>query len=541
MKLGPLAIADALGAILVHTTRTPTRTLVKGRVLDAADLDALAAAGLREATCARLEPDELAEDAAAARLATALAGAGVRLDAARTGRANLRAATDGLLVIDPAAITRVNAIDEAITVATLPVDHAARAGEMIATIKIIPFAVRAAALEAACAAAIPIAVAPWQPRRAGLVMTAFPSTVPAILDRASAAQRTRLTRLGGELAHERRVAHDADAVAAAITDLAAAGCDPILALGASAIMDRRDVIPRALEQAGGAIDRFGMPVDPGNLLLLGHLGARTFVGLPGCARALARSGFDWALERICAGLPIEPAMIAALGVGGLLEEAPRPSPRERTDVRRQVAAIVLAAGRSARMGANKLLAELEGAPLVRHATLAALASPARPVVVVVGNEAERVRAAIADLEVEIVHNPDFATGMASSLRAGIAAVPEAAGALVCLGDMPRVRGAHLALLLDAFADAADDGAIIVPTCDRKRGNPVLWGRARFAEIAALTGDVGARALIERHAASVHWVAVDDPAILLDIDTPDALASLAPAQGILVTPRPGDTP
>ncbi|MCE9572496.1 MAG: NTP transferase domain-containing protein [Deltaproteobacteria bacterium] len=527
MKLGPLAIADALGAILVHTTRTPARMLVKGRVLDAADLDALAAAGLREITCARLEPGELAEDAAAARLAIALAGAGVRVDAARTGRANLRAATDGLLVIDPAAITGVNAIDEAITVATLPCDHAVRAGEMIATIKIIPFAVRAAALEAACAAASPIAVAPWQPRRAGLVMTAFPSTAPAILDRAAAAQRTRLARLGGELAHERRVAHDVDAVAAAITELAAAGCDPILALGASAIMDRRDVIPQALECAGGAIDRFGMPVDPGNLLLLGHLGARTFIGLPGCARSLSRSGFDWALERICAGLPIDPARIAALGVGGLLEEAPRPSPRERTDTApRQVAAIVLAAGRSSRMGANKLLAELEGAPLVRHATLAALASSARPVVVVVGNEADLVRAAIADLDVAFVHNPDFATGMASSLRAGIAAVPEAAGALVCLGDMPRVTAAHLGVLLDAFAEADDDGAIIVPTCDRKRGNPVLWGRGRFAEIASLSGDVGARALIDRHAASVRWVAVDDPAILLDIDTPDALATLA---------------
>jgi molybdenum cofactor cytidylyltransferase len=527
VKLGPIAIADAVGAILVHTTRTPVRSLGKGRVLDDDDVAALTAAGLREVLCARLEPDELGEDLAAARLAAALAGPGVRIDVARTGRANLRAAAAGLLTIDPETITRANAIDESITIATLPTAHPVRSGEIVATIKIIPFGVRAAAIEAACAAAaVPIAVAPWRPRRAGLVLTAFPSTAPAILDRAAAAQRARLGRLDGVIARELRVAHEVDAVAEALAALAADGCDPILALGASAIMDRRDVIPAALERAGGVITRFGMPVDPGNLLLLGALGAATFIGLPGCARSLQRSGFDWALERSCAGLPITPALIGALGVGGLLEEAPRPSPRERADAPPQpVAAIVLAAGRSSRMGANKLLAELDGVPLVRHATVAALASAARPVVVVVGNEAARVRAALAGLEVIFVDNPDFATGMASSLRAGVAAVPEAAGALVCLGDMPRVTAAHLAALLGAFAEAHDDGAIVVPTCDRKRGNPVLWGRGRFAEIADLTGDVGARALIERHPAAVHWVALDDPAILVDVDTPDALASL----------------
>jgi molybdenum cofactor cytidylyltransferase len=188
---------------------------------------------------------------------------------------------------------------------------------------------------------------------------------------------------------------------------------------------------------------------------------------------------------------------------------------------------VLAAGRSSRMGNNKLLVELAGKPLVRHAVEAVLASPARPVVVVTGNEAERVRAALAGCDVTFVHNPAFASGMASSLRAGIAAVPEAAGALVCLGDMPRVTAAHLGALRDAYRAANDEGAIVVPTCERKRGNPVLWGRRRFAEIATLDGDVGARALIDRYPDSVRWLAIDDPAILVDVDTPEALASLQP--------------
>ena len=177
------------------------------------------------------------------------------------------------------------------------------------------------------------------------------------------------------------------------------------------------------------------------------------------------------------------------------------------------------------MGENKLLVPLGGQPLVRHAVTAALASRAHPVVVVTGNQAELVRAALAGLDVAFADNPAFATGMASSLRAGIAAVGDAAGAVICLGDMPRVTAAHIDALVDAFDAARDDRAIVVPTCERKRGNPVLWGRHHFAAIDELAGDVGARALIDRNPGDVHTVALDDAAILLDVDTPDALAEL----------------
>jgi molybdenum cofactor cytidylyltransferase len=219
-----------------------------------------------------------------------------------------------------------------------------------------------------------------------------------------------------------------------------------------------------------------------------------------------------------------------MGVGGLLDEVDaRHAPRAGDD---EVAAaptigvVVLAAGRATRMGANKLLAELGGEPILRHVVRAALASPARPVVVVTGNQAAEVEAALAGLEVTFVHNPAFAEGMSTSLRAGIAALAarEVDGALVCLGDMPRVTAGHLAAVMAAF-DPARGAAIVVPTCARKRGNPVLWGRRFFAEMAALGGDVGARALLERHADQVATVALEDPAILLDVDTPEALAAL----------------
>jgi molybdenum cofactor cytidylyltransferase len=144
--------------------------------------------------------------------------------------------------------------------------------------------------------------------------------------------------------------------------------------------------------------------------------------------------------------------------------------------------------------------------------------------VVTGDQAGAVAAALAGLDVRLVHNPDYAEGMSTSLRAGIAAAGDARGALICLGDMPLVTAAHLDALIDA-ARSDDGDAIVVPTCRRKRGNPVLWPARDFAEIATLTGDVGARALLERHAERVRLVELDDPAILADVDTPDALAAL----------------
>jgi molybdenum cofactor cytidylyltransferase len=270
-----------------------------------------------------------------------------------------------------------------------------------------------------------------------------------------------------------------------------------------------------------------MPVDPGNLLLLGRLGAGMVLGVPGCARSLKPSGFDWVLERVCAGVAIGTGELADMGVGGLLDEiAVRPSPREpaaQPQVGR-IAAVVLAAGRASRMGSNKLVAELDGEPIVRRTVQAVLGSRARPVVVVTGHEADEVRAALAGLDVSFVHNPDFADGMSTSLRAGVAAAGAVQAALICLGDMPRLAPAHLDAVIDAYRAGSPED-IVVPTCDRKRGNPVLWPQGYFSEIAALSGDVGARALLERHADRVRLVAIDDPAILVDVDTPAALAEL----------------
>jgi molybdenum cofactor cytidylyltransferase len=251
------------------------------------------------------------------------------------------------------------------------------------------------------------------------------------------------------------------------------------------------------------------------------------LGAPGCARSPVENGFDWVLMRLLAGLKVSRSDLTGMGVGGLLMEiVTRPQPRANLagDSNRNVAAVILAAGRSTRMGGpNKLLAELGGKPLVRTATEQALASKASGVIVVTGHQAELVEKALSGLKVKFVRNPDFAQGLASSVKAGIAAVPaNADGAVVCLGDMPLISSDLIDRLIEAFAP--DSGNLIaVPVSDGRRGNPVLWSRRFFTELMTLDGDIGARHLIAKHSEAVAEVPVEGFGAFLDIDTPQALA------------------
>lgn len=322
MKFGPLPLAGAEGAILAHSVDLGGTMLRKGITLEAAHLDQLRAVGLSEVICARLDSDDLHENAAAARLAAALvpdpATAGLRLSAPFTGRVNVLARGPGVAVLDVAAIEAFNTVHPMITLATVPPFRQMAEGGMLATVKVISFAVPEADVVRACAAAgAALRLAPPVLLRAGLVIT----RVPGGPDDAKARRviSSRLAALGMDLAEVREVPHRSADLAAALTDLPG---DLALILTGSATMDIDDVAPAALRQAGGTIERFGMPVDPGNLLFIGALHARPVIGLPGCVRSPALNGADWVLSRVACGLPVLAADIAGMGVGGLLKEIP---------------------------------------------------------------------------------------------------------------------------------------------------------------------------------------------------------------------------
>jgi molybdenum cofactor cytidylyltransferase len=541
VRFGETPIDEATGAILAHSWRANGVNFSKGRVLSGEDVAKLKSAGVSTVVAARLDPEDIHEDEASARVARALAGEGIEITAPFTGRCNHFAREAGLAVVDHERIDALNELDESVTVATLPPFARVEPRQMVGTVKIIPYAAPRVAVERAIEVAKSanqplIAVAPFKAMRAGLVQTRLPGTRDKVLDKAVGTTTKRLSSLGSTLVGERRVAHDAREIAGALAELKGEGCDIFLIAGASAIVDRHDVVPSGIEEAGGNVIHFGMPVDPGNLLLTAELDGKPVLGLPGCAKSPKYNGFDMVLERLAAGLPVGRAEIVRMGAGGLLAEiASRPQPRDDTEddagpqQAPRVAVLVLAAGRSTRMGSNKMLADAEGQPLVMHAVKAALASQAVEVVVVLGNMADEVRGAIekaipAKARLRFVVNPDFADGLSTSVRTGMAALgKDIDAAIVQLGDMPGVGAPLLDRLMAAFSPV-EGRSICVPTVGGKRGNPVLWARRFFPEMANLSGDSGAKHLIGEHADLVCEVEMTGEAAVTDIDTPEALAA-----------------
>jgi molybdenum cofactor cytidylyltransferase len=337
----------------------------------------------------------------------------------------------------------------------------------------------------------------------------------------------------------RKVAHDQAEIAAAFTGALADGADLLLFAGASAVVDRGDIGPAAIVAAGGAITHFGMPVDPGNLICLGRIAATPAIVMPGCARSPRLNGIDLILRLICAGEPAGSAEITAMGAGGLLQEArPRPVPRSGRGGAKppapRFAAIVLAAGLSSRMAPrNKLLlADSSGRAMVARVVAACAASGVDQVVIVLGHQADAVERVIQAQAAErvgtgpklrIARAPNYRAGLSESLRAGIAALDsDITAAMICLGDMPLVTAGIIDSMLAAY-DPDQGRAIVVPTCRGQRGNPVLWDRRFFPEIAALSGDTGARGLLRLHGGAVHEIELGTDAVLLDFDTPESLS------------------
>ena len=335
MIFAEVPLDQARGAVLAHSVMEGDARLRKGVVLGPDELAHLRALGVTRVMVARLEPGDVAEDAAATQLAQALvpdtAAAHLSLTSAFTGRVNLHAVGPGVVEMDMAAIHALNLVDPSITLATLAPFTRVTSGMLVGTVKIISYAVTQSAL----ADAVQRARAAIRVRRvvlpdASLILTDVPGLPAKLAVKGREAVEGRLHALGMRLTDCVTVSHDEASIARALMQTGGA---MVLILTGSATSDLFDTAPQALRRAGGRVARFGMPVDPGNLLFHGTLGPRPVIGLPGCARSPALNGADWVLERLACGLTVTDADIAAMGVGGLLKEIPiRPQPR---DARRQ--------------------------------------------------------------------------------------------------------------------------------------------------------------------------------------------------------------
>lgn len=534
----PLSQAD--GAILAHAVDAgPLGLLKKGTVLDADTLKAIQETGQESVLAAKLEDHDIAEDVAADTIAQSLVGANVSVRAPFTGRSNLYSTAAGVVKIHSDLLNKINTIDPSITVATVKNFDKVEVNQMLATIKIIPFSTASGnvsqAIEFSDLEREPlVSVAPFKTKKIGVISTRLPGTPDKLILKSERVLQDRLDSCGNSINQRMTVVHHENDVQDALFSLVERKCALILIFGASAITDTRDVIPQALKKAGGQVDHFGMPVDPGNLLMLGSLHDSIVVGLPGCTRSPKLNGFDWVIQRLLADIPVTGADIMAMGEGGLLKEiASRPQPRagkppvRQQRKKRKIAVLLLAAGQSRRMGPdNKLLALVDGKPMLRHVAEQALASKTDHVLMVTGHEADAVLNAVWDLDIASVQNPDFGDGLSTSLKIGFQVLKdEFDGILVCLGDMPFVTSEILNQLIEAF-DPEEGRAIVVPSVNGKRGNPALISSQFYEDIHEVTGDMGAKALISNNEHIVHAVEIDSSSIFADIDTPEILAQIS---------------
>ena len=520
MKFEDVPVADAEGWALAHSISTGTRKLAKGTVLSGKHVEELSAASIEVIHGFRLEEDDINEDDAALAAANHLVGSGLRVGKPARGRCNLYAEADGLILAD-SGIDEFNAVDESLTIATLGNLSHVRAGQLVATIKVIPYAINNDRLQAALIAPQAISLAPFKSFTASFLVSG--SELSA---KTRELTEQRINMVGGTIAHYAQCPHTMCAVAEALEALKSSESDLILMLGISAISDRRDVLPAALVRAGGEVTQLGMPVDPGNLLMLGKLGEKTVLGLPGCARSPALNGLDWVLERFAAHQPLTAAHLRAMGNGGLLKETSlRPEPRApRGAEGLNVQALILAAGKSSRAGGqSKLLRVLNGKTVIAETVATASRATSLRALVITGHSGDEVAGALSSYNCEVVWNGDYASGMGSSLAQGIGCLSDDADfVLICLGDMPFVREETIAGLQQT-AQKISEARIFIPTFNGKRGHPVLWHKNLFAELMSITGDKGGRDIIRQHEPLVCEVPVADPGILIDLDTPELLA------------------
>jgi len=525
MRFETVKIETALGWRLAHSHTTGETKIPKNTLLTEKVVSALLGSGIQEADAYLMEDGDIQEDFAAEKIARTIAGKGLKVGPVTRGRANIYATSSGLFRASQKT-HRVNQVSSDIGVSTLPDLSPVQAGKLVATVKVIPYAVLETTIKMVQSLGTTLELAPFSPFKVSLIMSGEGMT-----EKALRVTESRLSSIQGQIAQTLTCPHT---VAELSDKLKQAEHELVLVSGISAISDRRDTVPGALEVAGGEILHLGMPVDPGNLLMLGRLSEKTVIGMPGCSKSPALNGFDWVLERYAARLPLNAEVIQSMGIGGLLKEtADRPSPRapNKPSPGGLTQAILLAGGNSSRSGkTHKLLADLDGKPVIEQTVLNLKNAGIGDIIVVTGARKAEIEAALGSQSVEFVHNPRFADGMSTSISAGVAAIKaNTAQTLICLADMPFVASETYEALLGA-AEKVSEADIFVPRFKGKRGNPVLWRKNMISALSNLSGDTGGRVIMQENVDKICEVDTEDPGVLIDLDTPEALAQF----GIMVT-------
>jgi molybdenum cofactor cytidylyltransferase len=527
MYFGNINVKDSLNCILAHTIVINNKKFAKGTIITEKDKSYFINNKIKTIVCAKLGKNDFHEDKAANIIAETFKNNSIASEKAYTGRANILANKSGLLVIDEEKIHKFNNISDDITIATLNNNSTVKKGEMIATIKIISFAVKDSFINKIKNSIYKkaILINPYINKKCALILTHHKKQNVKLNAISERRINDRLKNLNCSLDIISNCEHDTKEISKNINIILKQKIDLLLILGSSAIVDIKDKIPEAINNSKGKIVRFGMPVDPGNLLLLGKIKNTHVIGLPGCARSPSLNGFDWVLEKVISGTNITKLNISNMGVGGLLKTLNVRAKIEKKSKNYNVTNIILAAGQSKRMHKiNKLLIKIANETIIEKIVDNSLKSIANNTIVVLGYESDILQRLLNNKNITTIVNKEYLKGQSSSLQLGISALPEDCdAAIVILGDMPDISPTLINQLIKNY-NPNDNKSIIIPTYKNRKGNPVLIDREFFPEILSIKGDKGAKDIIEANKKYISEIPQKNSKIIEDIDTKEDLAN-----------------
>ncbi len=535
MQILGLDPQESLGSVIAQTYNLPGKTISKGTFMTSEIVGYFKESEVQNILCAVPDNGDIHEDEAANIISNAIDRSHIYIDSASTGRVNFKSRSLCLVRYKRDLIKKVNLVDESIAFSIVEHNQLLAKNDLIATLKIIPFFTQKKYVDRVISILDKnqlFKTHSLNKKEVSLIQTSFEWQKKSMFKATSNVTRNRLEALDCSLNKEKLIRHDYNVLRTEIRSSIESGIDILLISGASAIIDRSDYIPKAILSEGGEIIQYGLAVDPGNLLLVGKIGETTIIGMPGCARSPKLNGFDWVLQLLMADIPVVKEELAEMGAGGLLMEiASRPLPRTLAKSvnkrEKKIMGVILAAGNSRRMGKdNKLLKNIDGAPLIRNIALEITKSDLDSCSIVLGYQSDKVADVIKDLNINLILNPRWKEGQASSLKAVLDSLTSSySDLLVMLGDLPGVKSGHINRIIEEHLSAENRRSkITIPSFQGEKGNPVIWGKSFFHDLSNLEGDVGGRVLFDQHPAAINLIEMDDPGVVTDTDTPEDFRS-----------------
>nr|ADI18957.1 molybdopterin biosynthesis enzyme [uncultured Rhodobacterales bacterium HF0010_10C01] len=535
MKILGLDPQESLGSVIAQTYNLPGKTISKGTFVTSEIVGYLKEGEVQNILCAVPDDGDIHEDEAANIISNAIDRSHIYIDTASTGRVNFKSRSLCLVRYKRDLIKKVNMVDESIAFSIVEHNQLLAKNDLIATLKIIPFFTQKKYVDQVLSILDKnelFKTHNLNKKEVSLIQTSFEWQKKSMFKATSNVTRNRLEALDCSLNEEKLISHDYNLLRSEIRSSIESGIDILLISGASAIIDRSDYIPKAILSEGGEITQYGLAVDPGNLLLVGKIAETIIIGMPGCARSPKLNGFDWVLQLLMADIPVDKEELAEMGAGGLLMEiASRPLPRALSKSvnkrEKKIMGVILAAGNSTRMGKdNKLLKNIDGAPLIRKIALEITKSDLDGCSIVLGYQSDKVADVIKDLNINLILNPLWKEGQASSLKAALNSLTSSySDLLIMLGDLPGIKSGHINRIIKEHLSSENRRSkITIPSFKGEKGNPVIWGRSFFHDLSNLEGDVGGRVLFGQHPAAINLIEMDDPAVVTDTDTPEDFKS-----------------